>query len=61
MKTVIFLAELNGHEIYNTDISSAYLESYTTEKVFIIGGPEFEELEGHILIIDKALYGLRFS
>ena len=61
MKTVIFLAKLNGHEVYNTDISSAYLESYRTEKVFIIGGPEFEELEGHILIIDRALYGLRFS
>ena len=36
-KTVIFLAKLNGYEVYNTDISSAYLERYTTKKVFIIG------------------------
>ena len=31
------------------------------EKVFIIVGPEFGELEGHTLIIFKALYGLRTS
>jgi len=31
------------------------------EKVYIIAGPEFGELEGHTLIIFKALYGLRPS
>ncbi len=31
------------------------------EKVYIIVGPEFGELEGHTLIIFKALYGLRTS
>jgi len=31
------------------------------EKVYIIAGPEFGELEGHTLIIFKALYGLRTS
>jgi Reverse transcriptase (RNA-dependent DNA polymerase) len=29
--------------------------------VFIIAGPEFGELEGHILVISKVLYGLRSS
>ena len=43
---------------WETDISSAYLEAYTMEKVCIQGGPEFGNLEGHILIIIKALYGL---
>ena len=28
---------------------------------FIIAGPEFEELEGFILIFNKALYGLKCS
>jgi hypothetical protein len=38
------------------------LEAYTTEKVYIIAGPaEFGEREGHILVISKALYGLRSS
>ena len=36
-----FLAELNGLELWGTDIGNAYLESYTSEKVCIIAGPEF--------------------
>ncbi len=28
------------------------------EKLVIVGGPKFKEMEGHILIISKALYGL---
>ena len=36
-------------------------EAYTHEKLFIIAGPDFEELEGFILIFNKALYGLKSS
>ena len=61
LKMIIFLAELNGLELWGTDIGNAYLEAYTSEKVAIIAGPEFGELEGHTLIISKALYGLRMS
>jgi Reverse transcriptase (RNA-dependent DNA polymerase) len=42
-------------------MGNAYLEAYTSENVYIIAGPEFGEREGHILIISKALYGLRSS
>ena len=31
----------------------------TKEKLYIVGGPEFEELQGHVLVVDKALYGTR--
>ena len=61
LRFVIFLGELNGLYIWAADIGNAYLESKTKEKVCIIGGPEFGELEGHLLIISKALYGLRSS
>jgi hypothetical protein len=44
-----------------TDIGNAYLEAKTCEKVCIRAGPEFGNMSGHLLIIDKALYGLRFS
>ena len=44
-----------------TDIGNAYLEAVTSEKVYIRAGPEFGELEGHLLIKYKALYGLRLS
>ena len=42
-----------------TDIGNAYLEAETSEKVCIRAGPEFGELEGHLLIIFKVLYGQR--
>ena len=58
---VAFLSELNDLELWATDIGNAYLEAYTGEKVYIIAGPEFGDREGHILIIWKALYGLRSS
>ena len=61
LRVLIFLAELNDMEVWSTDIGNAYLESFTREKVYIIAGPEFGNREGHILIIRKALYGLRTS
>ena len=53
----MFLGELNNLEWWAADIGNANLESYTQEKLFIIAGPEFEELEGFTLIFNKALYG----
>jgi hypothetical protein len=61
LRLLLFLAELNGHETWATDIGNAYLEAETKEKVFVVAGPEFGELEGHTLIIFKALYGLKSS
>ena len=61
LRLVIFLAELNGLQIWQGDIGNAYLEAMTKEKLFIVAGPEFGEREGHILVIFKALYGLRTS
>ena len=43
------------------DVGNAYLEAETQEKVFFIAGPEFGDLQGHTMIIFKALYGLRSS
>jgi hypothetical protein len=31
----------------------------TKEKIYIVGGPEFESIEGHLLVIDCALHRLR--
>ena len=61
LRLVIFLAELNGLLVWSTDIGNAYLEATTKEKVCIIAGPEFGPREGHLLLIHKALYGLRSS
>ena len=37
------------------------MEAFIHEKLFMIAGAEFEELEGFILIFNKALYGLESS
>jgi hypothetical protein len=55
---VAFLSELNGLELWATDICNAYLEAKMSELVFIIPSPEFGDLEGHMFIIYKPLYGL---
>ena len=59
VRTVLFLAELNGLQLCAADIGNAYLESKTREKLAVIAGPEFGELEGHTLVVYKALYGTR--
>ena len=61
MRIAIVAGELNDLEIMVGDISSAYLEAFTQEKVYFIAGPEFGPLEGHLLVIVRALYGLRTS
>jgi hypothetical protein len=54
----MFMAELINLEFWATDIGNSYLEALTAKKVYIIAGPKFCELEGHALVISKALYGL---
>ena len=61
IRIISFLAELNGLELMAADVGNAYLEAYTKEKVAFIAGPEFGPLEGHVMLICKALYGLRSS
>jgi Reverse transcriptase (RNA-dependent DNA polymerase) len=56
-----FSSKLNKLELWATDIGKAYLEPFTSELVYIISGPEFKELDGHVLIISRALYGLHSS
>ena len=57
LRMVVFLSKLNNLEIWGADVNNAYPEAYTDEKLCIIAGPEFKELQGHFLIMVKALYG----
>ncbi|MGH3055959.1 MAG: reverse transcriptase domain-containing protein, partial [Gaiellaceae bacterium] len=43
------------------DISNAYLNAQTNEKVYAIAGPEFGEYNGRIVLLLRALYGLKTS
>ena len=61
LRACIFIGELNGTPAWGTDISSAYLCAKASKKVCIEAGPEFGSQAGRLLIVDKALYGLRLS
>jgi hypothetical protein len=55
---VAFLSEFNGLDLWATNIGNAYLETKMSELLFIVASPEFGDLEGHMLVIYKALYRL---
>ena len=59
LRLTMFLAELNNLELWGADVGNAYLQALTREKLYIVGGPEFEELQGHVLVMYKTLYGTR--
>ena len=54
---VIFLGKLNNLNIWGADIGNADLEAFTDEKLYIVAGPEFQELEGYNLVFPKPLHG----
>jgi hypothetical protein len=61
-RLVVFLAKLNNLKLWATDVSNAYLEAYTKEKLYVEAGPELgAHRVHHLLVIKKALYGLRTS
>ena len=59
LRMAVFLSQLNDFEIWGADVGNAYLEAYTDQKLCIIVGPEFKELQGHLLIMIKTLHGTR--
>jgi hypothetical protein len=61
VRLAIIAAILFKLEIVPADVSHAYIQAFTNGQVYTIAGLEFGELEGRILVIRKALYGLRTS
>ena len=44
LRLVFFLAELNGLDVWTTDMGNAYLEAKTKERVLVVAGPKFGDL-----------------
>lgn len=61
VRIAFMLAALNGLEVTACDISNAYLNAPCREKVWFIGGSETGEDKGKVLVITRALYGLKSS
>ena len=56
LRLVIFLGKLNHLDLWGAYIGNAYLEAFTDEKIYIVAGPEFQELEGYILIPKSSVW-----
>ena len=61
MRLAFLLSELNGIDLVTVYITNAYVNAPWREKVAAVAGPEFGEYEGCVLIIEKALYVLKYS
>ena len=59
LRLAMFFAELNNLQLWGADAGNAYLQALNKENLYIVGGPEFEELQGYVLAMHKALYGTR--
>ena len=55
------IAHRDGLRILVGDVGNAFINAKTLEKVYTRAGPEFGDREGCILILCKALYGLKTS
>ena len=53
------IEELNKFYVLAADVASAYIQAMVGEKVYTIAGHELVPWKGNILIIFKALYGLK--
>ena len=61
VRLMCFIAELNGLDLCQGDVSNACLESCCTALLCFIAGPEFGQFEGHTMLVIKALHGLHES
>ena len=62
IRVAFLVAALNDLDILSADISGAYLNANAAEKVYTIAGKEFgSDKEGRVVVITRALYGLRSS
>ena len=61
MHIVFLVAALNDLNILSCDIQNAYLTVDRHEQIYIIAGPEFGSEASSIMLVKKALYGLKSS
>ena len=59
VRIALTIAALNDLQIYTCDIQNAFLTAPCRERLYTIAGPEVGSDEGKIMIIVRALYGLK--
>ena len=60
-RMLLTIASDNKLKVVTGDIGGAYLNAPAKEKIYSKAGPEFSPFEGHVVLIKRALYGLKTS
>lgn len=61
VRIALTIAALNDLQVLACDIQNAYLTAKCREKIYTIAGPEFGSERGKIMLVVRALYGLKSS
>jgi len=61
IRILLLVAARNDLDIYSCDIQNAYLNAKPRERVYFVAGEEFGDAKGQIVVIVRALYGLKSS
>ena len=61
VRIALTIAALNDLDILGCDIQNAYISAPCREKIYCIAGAEFGSEKGKVMIIKRALYGLKSS
>lgn len=61
VRIALTIAALNDLELFACDIGNAYLNASCREKLWTVAGPEFGSENGSVMLIVRALYGLKSS
>ena len=61
VRIAYLIASLNDLKILAGNIQNAYLNAHTKEKIFFYAGDEWKGSKGRVVIITRALYGLKSS
>jgi len=61
VRIALTIAALNDLKVLSCDIQNAYLTAKCREKIYTRAGPEFGSEQGSLMLIVRALYGLKSS
>jgi Reverse transcriptase (RNA-dependent DNA polymerase) len=61
VRLFFLIAALNDLDVSSCDVQNAYINAPTKEKVWFRAGPELGEHAGKVVVIVRALYGLKSS
>ena len=61
VRIAFLIAALNDLDVFAADIGNAYLNAPCREKIWTVAGAEFGTDQGAVMIVKRALYGLKSS